>query len=60
MYTAAAALGLGTSLFYIHIYVTPLKRFVQVSRHCTRHNTLERKVCVFELIYTYVPQAFVA
>lgn len=30
LYTAAAALGLGTSLFFIHIYVTSLKRFVQV------------------------------
>lgn len=30
LYTAAAALGLGTSLFFIHIYVTPLKRFIQV------------------------------
>ena len=30
MLTAGGALGLGVSLYYIHIYVTPLKRFVQV------------------------------
>ena len=27
------ALGLGVSLFLIHIYVTPLKRFLQVETH---------------------------
>jgi len=29
LYAASAALGLGTSLYFIHIYVTPLKIFVQ-------------------------------
>jgi uncharacterized integral membrane protein len=30
LFAAGGALGLGVSLYFIHIYVTPLKRFIQV------------------------------
>ena len=34
LFAAGGALGLGVSLYFIHIYVTPLKRFVQVQHAC--------------------------
>ena len=32
---AAGVAGLGASLYLVHMYVTPIKRFMQVSMLCT-------------------------
>jgi len=42
LFAAGGALGLGVSLYFIHIYVTPLKRFVQVRCACQAAELLNK------------------
>ena len=47
LFAAGGALGLGVSLYFIHIYVTPLKRFVQVDAHQSGiHRFTDSQTCM--------------